>query len=112
MLQRVIQQPIGPSKQPIRTRYLGHVTGYQPIGEQYFLVRFIPDVLQCLIYLCPLVVTCTFEKVREKLNVKVCVTICLIVRALHVVCMGEVFACYFFTCYALLEEINLSCLDS
>ena len=25
------------SKQPIRTRYLGHVTGYQPIREQYFL---------------------------------------------------------------------------
>ena len=27
------------SKQPIRTRYLGHVTGYQPIREQYFVVR-------------------------------------------------------------------------
>ena len=25
----------GFSKQPIRTRYLGHVTGYQPIREQY-----------------------------------------------------------------------------
>eukprot|EP00116_Pleurobrachia_bachei_P015530 sb/3475792/ len=25
------------SKQPIRTRYLGHVTGYQPIRDQYFL---------------------------------------------------------------------------
>ena len=24
------------SKQPIRTRYLGHVTGYQPIRDQYF----------------------------------------------------------------------------
>eukprot|EP00116_Pleurobrachia_bachei_P004548 sb/3464810/ len=24
--------------QPIRTRYLGHVTGYQPIGDQYFLI--------------------------------------------------------------------------
>eukprot|EP00116_Pleurobrachia_bachei_P018827 sb/3479089/ len=23
-------------KQPIRTRYLGHVTGYQPIRDQYF----------------------------------------------------------------------------
>eukprot|EP00116_Pleurobrachia_bachei_P007687 sb/3467949/ len=27
------------SKQPIRTRYLGHVTGYQPIKDSYFLVR-------------------------------------------------------------------------
>ena len=26
------------SKQPIRTRYLGHVTGYQPIRDQYFLI--------------------------------------------------------------------------
>ena len=27
------------SKQPIRTRYLGHVTGYQPIRDQYLLIR-------------------------------------------------------------------------
>eukprot|EP00116_Pleurobrachia_bachei_P013116 sb/3473378/ len=27
------------SKQPIRTRYLGHVTGYRPIRDQYFLIR-------------------------------------------------------------------------
>eukprot|EP00116_Pleurobrachia_bachei_P002435 sb/3462697/ len=27
------------SKQPIRTRYLGHVVGYQPIRDQYFLIR-------------------------------------------------------------------------
>eukprot|EP00116_Pleurobrachia_bachei_P010365 sb/3470627/ len=26
------------SKQPIRTRYLGHVTGYQPIRDQYLLI--------------------------------------------------------------------------
>ena len=26
-----------PSKQPIRTCYLDHVTGYQPIRDQYFL---------------------------------------------------------------------------
>eukprot|EP00116_Pleurobrachia_bachei_P013419 sb/3473681/ len=26
-----------PSKQPIKTRYLGQVTGYQPIRDQYFL---------------------------------------------------------------------------
>eukprot|EP00116_Pleurobrachia_bachei_P006883 sb/3467145/ len=31
------QEPTRPSKQPMRTRYLGHVTGYQPIRYQYFL---------------------------------------------------------------------------
>eukprot|EP00116_Pleurobrachia_bachei_P007337 sb/3467599/ len=31
--------PTDTSKQPIRTRYLGHVTGYQPIRDQYFLIR-------------------------------------------------------------------------
>eukprot|EP00116_Pleurobrachia_bachei_P008590 sb/3468852/ len=30
------------SKQPIRTRYLGHVSGYQPIRDQYFLIRSVP----------------------------------------------------------------------
>eukprot|EP00116_Pleurobrachia_bachei_P007017 sb/3467279/ len=29
---------------PIRTRYLCHVTGYQPIRDQYFLIRSVPDV--------------------------------------------------------------------
>ena len=29
-------------KQPIRTRYLGNVTGYQPIRDQYFLIRSVP----------------------------------------------------------------------
>eukprot|EP00116_Pleurobrachia_bachei_P013906 sb/3474168/ len=32
------QEPTETSKQPIRTRYLDHVTGYQPISDQYFLV--------------------------------------------------------------------------
>eukprot|EP00116_Pleurobrachia_bachei_P004481 sb/3464743/ len=32
------QEPTDTSKQPIRTRYLGHVTGYQPIRDQYFLL--------------------------------------------------------------------------
>ena len=31
------------SKQPIRAvRYLGHVSGYQPIRDQYFLIRLVP----------------------------------------------------------------------
>eukprot|EP00116_Pleurobrachia_bachei_P014614 sb/3474876/ len=30
------------SKQPIRTPYLGHVTGYQPIRDQYFLIWSVP----------------------------------------------------------------------
>eukprot|EP00116_Pleurobrachia_bachei_P000137 sb/3460399/ len=32
------QEPIETSKQPIRTRCLGHVTGYQPIRDQFFPV--------------------------------------------------------------------------
>eukprot|EP00116_Pleurobrachia_bachei_P014864 sb/3475126/ len=31
-------QPTETSKQLIGTRYLGHVTGYQPIRDQYFLI--------------------------------------------------------------------------
>eukprot|EP00116_Pleurobrachia_bachei_P011079 sb/3471341/ len=33
------------SKQPIRTRYLGHVTGYQPIRDQYFLTTTGPPLV-------------------------------------------------------------------
>eukprot|EP00116_Pleurobrachia_bachei_P018045 sb/3478307/ len=32
------QEPTEISKQQIRTRYLGHVTCYQPIRDQYFLI--------------------------------------------------------------------------
>eukprot|EP00116_Pleurobrachia_bachei_P018321 sb/3478583/ len=38
------------SKQPIRSRYLGHVTGYQPIRDHYFLIRSVPGgcwVINC-----------------------------------------------------------------
>ena len=31
------QQPTGSSKQPVRTCYLRHVTGHQPIRDQYYL---------------------------------------------------------------------------
>ena len=41
----MVQEPTEPSKQPIRARYLGHVTGYQPIRDQYFLVRSFPDMV-------------------------------------------------------------------
>eukprot|EP00116_Pleurobrachia_bachei_P002445 sb/3462707/ len=37
-----IMEPSDTSKQPIRTRYLGHVTGYQPTRDQYFLIRSVP----------------------------------------------------------------------
>eukprot|EP00116_Pleurobrachia_bachei_P005884 sb/3466146/ len=30
---------------PIRTLYLGHVTGYQPIRDQNFLIRSVPDTV-------------------------------------------------------------------
>eukprot|EP00116_Pleurobrachia_bachei_P015920 sb/3476182/ len=36
--------------QPIRARYLGHVTGYQPIRDQYFLIRSVPGSTQHQIY--------------------------------------------------------------
>eukprot|EP00116_Pleurobrachia_bachei_P012914 sb/3473176/ len=35
-----IRESIETSKQPIRARYLGHMTGYQPIRDQYFLIWF------------------------------------------------------------------------
>eukprot|EP00116_Pleurobrachia_bachei_P018213 sb/3478475/ len=37
-------EPTDTSKQPIRNRYLGHVTGYEPIRDQYFLIRSVPDI--------------------------------------------------------------------
>eukprot|EP00116_Pleurobrachia_bachei_P000504 sb/3460766/ len=36
------------SKQPIRTRYLGHVTDYQPIRDQYFLIRSVPGTRETI----------------------------------------------------------------
>eukprot|EP00116_Pleurobrachia_bachei_P015780 sb/3476042/ len=39
----ITHEPTETSKQPIRTRYLeGHVTGYHPIRDQYFLIRSVP----------------------------------------------------------------------
>eukprot|EP00116_Pleurobrachia_bachei_P017746 sb/3478008/ len=38
------------SKQPIKTRYLGHVTGYQPIRGLYFLTLATPDGPHAQIY--------------------------------------------------------------
>eukprot|EP00116_Pleurobrachia_bachei_P016362 sb/3476624/ len=32
------------TKQPISTHYLGHVTSYQPIRDQYFLTRAVPHI--------------------------------------------------------------------
>eukprot|EP00116_Pleurobrachia_bachei_P012805 sb/3473067/ len=40
---RISREPTESSKQPIKTRYLGHMTGYQAIREQYFLIRSVPD---------------------------------------------------------------------
>eukprot|EP00116_Pleurobrachia_bachei_P019085 sb/3479347/ len=42
-----IAEPTETSKRPIRTRYLGNVTGYQPIRDQYFqiLIRSVPGTL-------------------------------------------------------------------
>eukprot|EP00116_Pleurobrachia_bachei_P004041 sb/3464303/ len=35
----VLQEPTETNKQPIRTHYLGHMIGYQPIRDQYLLIR-------------------------------------------------------------------------
>ena len=35
---------IGPSKQPIRTRYLGHMTDYHPIRDQYYLLSHLSNI--------------------------------------------------------------------
>eukprot|EP00116_Pleurobrachia_bachei_P005786 sb/3466048/ len=40
---KVKQEPTETSKQSIRTLYIGHVTGYQPIKDQYFLIRSVPE---------------------------------------------------------------------
>eukprot|EP00116_Pleurobrachia_bachei_P016425 sb/3476687/ len=40
----VYQEPTDTSEKTIRTRYLGHVTGYEPIRDQHFLIRSIPGV--------------------------------------------------------------------
>eukprot|EP00116_Pleurobrachia_bachei_P011377 sb/3471639/ len=42
------KHPVVHMAQPIRTRYLGHVTGYQPIRGQYFLIRSVPVPRSCL----------------------------------------------------------------
>ena len=42
------RQLTGPSKQPIRARHLGHVTGYQLIRDQYFLIRSVRDIWHLL----------------------------------------------------------------
>ena len=52
MITTVSQEPTGPSKLPIRARYLGHVTGFQPIRYQYFLVRSVLAEIMLLICVC------------------------------------------------------------
>eukprot|EP00116_Pleurobrachia_bachei_P003282 sb/3463544/ len=57
-----VQQIRWVSKQPIRTCYLGHVTVYQPIRDQYFLIRLVsehrPNELQLVNV--PNVLKCTY----------------------------------------------------
>eukprot|EP00116_Pleurobrachia_bachei_P002713 sb/3462975/ len=38
IITNTLQEPTETSKQPLRTRYLGHVIGYQPIRDQYLLI--------------------------------------------------------------------------
>eukprot|EP00116_Pleurobrachia_bachei_P015944 sb/3476206/ len=44
------QEPTETSKRPIRTRYLGHLTSYQPIRDQYFLIRSVPRTIPRAVY--------------------------------------------------------------
>ena len=45
---RKIQEPTKSIKQPIRYRYLGHVTGYQPIRDQYFMIQSVAGIMVVL----------------------------------------------------------------
>ena len=40
-----MQEPTEFRKQLIRARYLDHVTGNQPIRDQYFLIRSVPGIM-------------------------------------------------------------------
>eukprot|EP00116_Pleurobrachia_bachei_P017646 sb/3477908/ len=68
-------EPTDTSKRPIRIRYLGHVTGYQPIRVQYlilirpsltwiirvqiYIVREVPNESDSIIsYLSPMALAC------------------------------------------------------
>eukprot|EP00116_Pleurobrachia_bachei_P016908 sb/3477170/ len=48
MLTHIMQEPTESCKQPIRTRYLRHVTGYQPIRYYCFLIRSVPAIMLTL----------------------------------------------------------------
>eukprot|EP00116_Pleurobrachia_bachei_P009871 sb/3470133/ len=41
----IVQEPTEISKQPIRTRYLGHVNGHRPIRDQYFLIQSVSAIV-------------------------------------------------------------------
>ena len=47
------------SKQPIRTHYLGHVTGNQPIRDEHFLIRSVLVTYKVLIKLLSLFHICS-----------------------------------------------------
>eukprot|EP00116_Pleurobrachia_bachei_P012567 sb/3472829/ len=50
MMNNDFREPTDTRKQSIRSRYLGHVTGYQPIRDQYFLIRSVPGILSKLFH--------------------------------------------------------------
>eukprot|EP00116_Pleurobrachia_bachei_P008075 sb/3468337/ len=45
-----LTEPTEINKQPFKNRYLGHVVGYQPIREQYFLLQ-LPEIAEMLLCL-------------------------------------------------------------
>eukprot|EP00116_Pleurobrachia_bachei_P019394 sb/3479656/ len=59
---RAIREPTDTSKQPIRTRYLCLVTGYQQIRDEYFLIRSVPapkQLVSNVICLCNVLIEFT-----------------------------------------------------
>eukprot|EP00116_Pleurobrachia_bachei_P016123 sb/3476385/ len=57
------------SKQPIRTRYLGHLTGYQPIRDQYFLIWLVPGTYKMLLSVPLLTLLSFFLSLLDLLSV-------------------------------------------
>eukprot|EP00116_Pleurobrachia_bachei_P002458 sb/3462720/ len=63
------QDPTDTSKMPIRTRYLCHVTGYQPIRDQYFLIRSVPDPFYQDVMMFKTPLTTTLDDVPDNIEV-------------------------------------------
>eukprot|EP00116_Pleurobrachia_bachei_P015395 sb/3475657/ len=57
-----------PSKQQIRTRYLGHVIGYQPIRDQYFPIRSVPGSSYYIYAMAYIICGCHFQILKTSFS--------------------------------------------